>query len=190
MKSPSRQRRDQISDSAVWLSKLVSFVCRRALSAIAAVRPNDAARQRWGCLTRCLGHHWKPQGSSVAADQISAKRRLCARRRRSPSVGSHLERRRSGLGLWSGLRSHRPAPTGKCHPCSPGTRMDADTFGGEMIHRDEHCGLSLAGECRRPVRAPHDVHRRSAIAPRPCGDPRHGRGRWPWSFQEGLRSIH
>jgi len=41
----------------------------------------------------------------------------------------------------------------------PRTRMDADTFGREMIYRDEHRGLTFPGERGRQIRPPHGVHR-------------------------------
>jgi hypothetical protein len=41
----------------------------------------------------------------------------------------------------------------------PRTRVDADTFGGEMIHDNELRCLTFPGERRRQVGAPHRVHR-------------------------------
>jgi hypothetical protein len=37
--------------------------------------------------------------------------------------------------------------------------VDADAFGRTMIHRDEHRGLTFAGEGGRQIGAPHRVHR-------------------------------
>src|SRR5207248_2552747 len=38
-------------------------------------------------------------------------------------------------------------------------RVDPDTFGGAMIDRDEHRRLTLAGDRRRQIGAPHRVDR-------------------------------
>jgi hypothetical protein len=39
----------------------------------------------------------------------------------------------------------------------PRTRVNADTFGGEMIDGDEHGGLAFAGERGRQIGPPHGI---------------------------------
>ena len=50
--------------------------------------------------------------------------------------------------------------------------VDADAFGGAMIHRDEHRRLAFAGERRRQIGSPHGVHRLgddgAVVVPRPA----------------------
>ncbi len=42
----------------------------------------------------------------------------------------------------------------------PRVCVDANAFGGAMINRDEHRGLTFAGKRRRQISPPHGVHRR------------------------------